>query len=130
MPYTSRTAIETRYGTSFVDYYSNEQIDAGIAAGDAEIDAYVSAHYKVPLGAVPAVLANIAIDMAIYHATPPTGAGMTEQIEKRYENARNLLSKIAKGLVNLGIAEDTPVPTADDVIITAPDRRYNRGLGL
>ncbi len=126
MPYTTRTDIEARYGENLISSYSDSRIAAAVAAGDAEIDAYLSPQYMVPFDPAPAIVAQLAIDLAVYYVTVPNGAEMTDDIRERYNNAVTLLKSIAAGDVRLGTA--APAASADPIVRCGDERRFVRGL--
>ena len=95
-----------------------------LADADAVIDGYVGARYDLPLASTPALLANLAADIArykLYDEAPP------EAVENRHKNALAMLRDIAAGRAKLDIAGEEPAgSTAGEPQIDAPDRLFTR----
>lgn len=95
---------------------------AGQALGDAsaEIDVYVGAQYALPLPSVPEVLKRVCCDIARYRLWEDRAS---DEIRRRFEDALQLLSRISKGEVSLGITDtQTPAAPAAGVAYVAPAR--------
>lgn len=104
MPYCTQTDLVTRFGQAelvqLTDTTGSGQIDAAvvsqaIADAEAEIDAYLTARYSVPLASVPANLERIACDIARYrlYADRPT-----ELVDVRYRDAIRYLEQVGRGV--------------------------------
>ncbi|MDO8838019.1 MAG: DUF1320 domain-containing protein [Parvibaculum sp.] len=82
-----------------------------IAATDAEINAYLTRRYSLPLSPVPLLIENLAAPMARYHLHVEHAPA---QVEKQYEAALRTLRDIASGKASLGdddAAADLPSPS-------------------
>ena len=127
MAYTSKAQIITRWGTTEVvlsadrDPQDGVSDDAAIAAvcDDASsfIDSFLVSKYKVPIDPVPAVLVEIASDIAIYKLSQGQGP-LTVEKRKRYDDALAWLMRAAKG-------EDVGLPGAPDDQKVAHKARAN-----
>lgn len=116
MGYATKDDIDDLYGVDLLVRIADRDRDGtpdadvvakGLAAADAIIDAYLQTQYTLPLPAIPDVLKNCAIDIAVYKI-PLERTSRTEEMRLRYEDALKLLDKIATGKVGLGLpATDT-----------------------
>jgi phage gp36-like protein len=111
MPYATKEDIDNLYGEDLlVRLADNDRdgtpdpaiVDRGLASADEICDAYLSAQYSLPLPAVPGVVRNCAIDIAVYKIALQRG-GRTDEMRVRYEDALALLDKISQGKVGLGL---------------------------
>lgn len=129
MSYATQANLITRYGEreliELTDRAGADGIDAAtvakaLADADAEIDGYVAAKYTLPLDPVPAVLERIACEIARYYLYEDR---VTEQVRRRYEDARKFLQGVAAGSVALGVDASGAAPTASGgPQVSAPDR--------
>lgn len=71
----------------------------------AEIDGYLASRYRLPLPTVPALLARIACDIARYRLWEDRAS---DEVRRRYEDARRLLENLSSGKVSLGLPADLP----------------------
>lgn len=91
--------------------YDSETIENAISDAQAEIDAYLSSRYALPLNEVPGILKRLACEIARYHLF---GSALTEEAEKKYANAIKFLEKVSSGKASLGINEITgAAPTSE-----------------
>lgn len=106
--------MEARYGHDELAARTNRSggsavdiavLGRALADADAEIDGYLATRYRLPLPAVPAALARIACDIARYRLWEDLAS---DEVRRRYEDARRLLESIAKGTVSLGLPADLP----------------------
>lgn len=98
--------------------------DKALADADAVIDMHLAARYTLPLTTVPRVLVNIACDLARAYLYEDR---ITEHVERRQKDAMDLLAKIAKGDLLLGLdAAGTPTPPTGGPAFTEPHRVFNR----
>jgi phage gp36-like protein len=109
MPYATQADMEMRFGadelTQLTDRVGAGIPDAAIVAraladANAEIDGYLASRYSLPLATVPTMLVRIACDIARYRLWEDRAS---EEVRRRYEDARRLLEAIAKGAVSLGL---------------------------
>jgi len=90
---------------------------------DAEINGYLAGQYALPLATVPAVLVRLACDIARYQLSADR---VTEAVRDRYKDSVAMLSKIARGEVQLGVATgQAPAPTDSGIAYSAPDRVFS-----
>jgi phage gp36-like protein len=91
-------------------------VQRAIADADAEIDGFLRGRYQLPLPAVPPLLTDLSLRIAIYKAHTHT---VTEKIRRDYEDAIRSLKLIADGVIRLDIAGSEPASAgALDVIVT------------
>jgi phage gp36-like protein len=89
-----------------------ERVAEAVEQADAEIDAYISKRYGVPLDPVPALVKKLSVDMAVYNLYSRTVMSAPEIRRERYADAIKRLEAIARGTAGLGIAEE-PAPPPD-----------------
>jgi phage gp36-like protein len=101
-------------------------VSAAISAAEEEIDSYVGVRYTLPLDDVPGVLTRVCCDLAMYHMSIDSPS-MTEQKETRYNNGIKWLTNLAKGIVTLGVTDETE-DTKDTAVLStdAPSRVFTR----
>jgi phage gp36-like protein len=116
MPYATQADLEDRFGadelTQLTDRVGAGVPDASIVAraladADAEINGYLASRYALPLATVPPVLVRIACDIARYRLWEDRAS---EEVRRRYEDARRMLESIAKGQVSLGLPAANAAP--------------------
>lgn len=114
MAYATRADMEARFGLDELVARTNRAggttVDADVlgralADADAEIDGYLASRYNLPLPTVPPVLARIACDIARYRLWEDIAS---DDVRRRYEDARRLLEAISKGVVSLGLPANLP----------------------
>ncbi|MEO1750719.1 DUF1320 domain-containing protein [Thiofaba sp. EF100] len=117
MAYATAAELATRYGADRLVHLTDRDGDGigddpmiaqALSDAEAEIDGYLAARYRLPLPTVPALLARIACDIAIYRLLSLRSMGDIEDARRRYEDARRLLEAIGKGAVSLGLPADLP----------------------
>jgi len=121
MTYATQADLEARFGldelTQLTDRTNAGVPDAVVVAraladADAEIDGYLASRYALPLATVPPVLARIACDIARYRLWEDRAS---EEVRRRYEDARRLLESIARGQVSLGLPAVSAAPALAEV---------------
>lgn len=108
-------------------------VPKAVASASAEIDGYLSARYRLPLPAVPAVLVRPAADITLY-VLASTHTRLTDELRTRYEDAIGFLKLLAAGKAGLGADE----PRIDDgtggessgAYFEAQPRLFGRGRGF
>jgi phage gp36-like protein len=126
MHYASRADLERLYGPEIVRILSDirdsddppsedqarvladEKIEEALGAADAEINAYITVKYALPLKYVPPVLKQFARNIAIYHLALHD---RTEEMRVRYEDAIKFLQAIGTG--KAALPPDPAAPVAD-----------------
>lgn len=78
----------------------HEVIERAIADAGAEIDSHLGGRYQLPLHPVPRILTTYAADIARYRLYDEQA---TDQVQRRYDDARKFLQAASKGDVTLGI---------------------------
>lgn len=114
MVYADEAALRQRFGDEEVDAFAQRDplsIERALSDADAEIDAYLGGRYQLPLSSNSAVLVRIACDIARYRLWAERAS---EEVRRRYEDARRFLEALAKGDVTLGLpeAQQPPKPMA------------------
>lgn len=99
-------AFGEREATELTDVAGAGVPDAAVYAAaaadvDAEIDGYLSGRYVLPLAPVPRLVVRIACDMARYRLWREQAS---DEVRRRFEDARRLLEAIAAGRVRIGAA--------------------------
>jgi phage gp36-like protein len=118
MPYATQSDLEERFGAAELVMLTDRSepptgaadaavVTRALADADAEINAYLSARYPVPLSPAPTVLVRIACDVARYFLYEDR---VTDLVRKRYEDALDLLKGIAAGKVSIGPDPDGAQP--------------------
>jgi phage gp36-like protein len=85
-------------------------IDQAIADASAEIDGYLDGRFALPLTDVPAVLNRLTCDVAMYRMQSLRPLHDMADARKRYEDAIELLVRVAHGEVTLGLTPDNLEP--------------------
>lgn len=80
------------------------RIDAAIATAQGEVDGYLQERYTIPLNPVPALILGACRDITIYNLYSRKMEELPETRQKRYDNAVKLLTKLATGVISLGVA--------------------------
>lgn len=136
MPYATPADLDTRFGAAellqLADRDGDGIADAGVIAGalaeaDAEIDAYLAVKYPLPLATVPPILVRLACDIARYRLWADRAS---EEVRKRYEDARHILGLLAAGRVSLGVPEAAAPAAAGGVAVAAPAPVFDAATGF
>lgn len=118
MAYATLADLIDRYGeaelTQLTDRLGLAAPDAAMAGralddASAEIDGYLAVRYALPLATVPSVLLRVCADIARYRLWDDRAS---EEVRRRYEDARRLLERLASGDVSLGLPAATSAPLA------------------
>lgn len=137
MTYSTLTDVETRYpgelaqagpkdATGALDA---DAVDVALAAADDRIDSALrTIGWTVPLTSpAPAWVTRLAIDIALYLATPTVLASQDDfkDRRKRYETALAVLSEIASGKLLPASLDGGP---ASGVFVTSQPRLFGRSV--
>lgn len=136
MPYATKSDIINLYGDDhLIDLLpdnvadADATIDEALQSASAELDAYLSARYALPLKSQPVVLKRPTVDIASY-VLAARQSRLTEVIEDRYEQAIKLARDIASGKAGLGSDEpqiDTGSGTSQSgSFFSANTRKFGR----
>jgi len=122
--------IELSQLTSEIDgEIATDVVDGAIADADADIDGYVAVRYEVPLSPVPKMVQRISTTIALYHLYSRRQnriGGMSEVVQKNYDNAIKTLKDVSKGSVSLGV-DPPPGNTSTSVDdFEADERDYTK----
>lgn len=82
--------------------------EEAIQDADAEIDGYLAKRYPVPFTTVPKVITKFSKDIAAYNLASRQGIDESERDKTyltRYNSAISFLSKMATGIIEIGIEE-------------------------
>lgn len=118
MTYATQQDLLDRYGEQelieLTDRANLGVIDAAVLAqsladADAEINAYLTGRYTLPLASVPPVLTRFAADIARYNLYDTRAS---EQVKARYDDAVKFFKALANGQVSLGL-DPVSQPVAD-----------------
>jgi phage gp36-like protein len=120
MIYAIASDMAARYPNRDLVQLSNEDpsqteidttvIDQALADASAEIDGYLGGRFALPLNDVPAVLNRLACDVAMYRLQTLRPLHDMADARKRYEDAIELLTRVALGEVTLGLTADNLEP--------------------
>jgi len=99
-----------------------------LSDASAEIDGYLEGRFELPLAEPPAVLSRLATDIAMYRLQSLRPLHDLADARRRYEDAIELLAKIAAGELTLGIAADgSEAPAASEAeTVRGPSRVFGR----
>ncbi|MBF6559130.1 MAG: DUF1320 domain-containing protein [Candidatus Binataceae bacterium] len=103
----------------------------------AELDGYLESRFSLPLNDPPVVLNRLACDIAMYRLQALRPLHDLADARKRYEDAVELLVRVTRGEVTLGLAADNlEPPLAQSAVVTQaggdpsgvlPARVFDRG---
>jgi phage gp36-like protein len=85
-------------------------IDQALADASAEIDGYLDGRFALPLTDPPVVLNRLACDVAMYRMQALRPIHDMADARQRYDDAVQLLVRVARGEVTLGLTEDNLEP--------------------
>lgn len=147
MSYATSNDMIARYPNRDLVQLSNEDpaqttvnlapIEQALDDASAEIDGYLESRFALPLNDPPAVLSRLACDIAMYRLQSLRPLHDVADARKRYEDAVELLVRVARGEVTLGLAADNvEAAQAQGAVVTQaggdqsgalPQRMFNRG---
>jgi len=112
-------------------------LSQALSDASAEIDGYIASRFALPLSDPPAVLSRLACDIAMYRLQSLRPLHDLTDARKRYDDAIELLMRVARGEVTLGLAADNiEAPQAAGAVVTQaggdnsgvlPARVFDRG---
>jgi phage gp36-like protein len=131
MPYTSLDRLARRFGSTMLVQLTDRGdvatgvvdvsiVDDALADTDAVINASLGKRYLLPLAAVPAVVADLALSIAIYklHVAMPD-----EKIERDYDQALKDLRDLGTGAKTLDVAGIEPESSGEGGVVTTDRER-------
>lgn len=101
------------------------KIDAAITRADKEIDAWCGTRYAVPFATVPAIIAELSADLAVYFLYARRVDEVPVVRKDAYQNGVKLLEKISKGQISLGVDPVTAPASSAGVDIVSGTRVFN-----
>lgn len=115
MPYASRSDIVEIYGEQALVAADRDRdgvadapaIERALVSASDEIDSHIAVRYPLPLAAVPGILRQLAVDVAVYRLAQ-TADVLTEEVRQRYEDAVAHLRRIAEGKAALVLPPAEP----------------------
>lgn len=113
-------AVRDGQGVSPVDV-----IAAALASADHLIDGYVAAQYTLPLAGIPALLTELACDIARYRLWKDRAS---EQVRQGYEDAIDTLRRIAAGTVRLPVAGGGSAESTGSIAVAGRSRVFTDAL--
>jgi phage gp36-like protein len=110
-------------------------IDQALEDASSEIDGYLESRFALPLTDPPAVLSRLTCDIAMYRLQSLRPLHDMSDARKRYDDALNLLLRVARGEVTLGLtADNLEAPQSLGSVVTeiggglsTTPRTFNRG---
>lgn len=110
-------------------------IARALGSASDEIDSHIGVRFALPLAAVPGMLRQLAVDIAVYRLAQ-TADVLTEELRQRYEDAIGLLRRIAEGKATLvfppvepGEGEEGGEPVDNSpqpIVVAGPERLFSR----
>jgi len=134
MSYASQADMELRFSArELVQLTDRADVPTGEidverlaqAAGEADniINSYIAVRYDLPLTSIPALLVDLACDIARFKLYD---TGAPEEVRGRYDDAIARLKAISKGEAVLDIAGREPESRDDQVYADIGDRVMSR----
>lgn len=107
-------------------------IDRALTAASGEIDSYIATRYALPLPSVPVHLVTVCVDIALYRLALSADV-LTDEIRRRYEDARSYLRAVADGKAALQVISSVADPEDADAVsgprpifAGGPERLFSR----
>ncbi len=132
--YCTQSEMEARFGAAMLVAVSDRAdaptgtidtalISRAIADAGALIDGHLKTLYALPVPAIPPLLRDLALRIAIYYAHSDVAS---EKITADYKDALKILTQISAGIVKLDIAGAEPASSgAGGVRTNEPDRPFS-----
>ena len=111
-----------RTGGSTMDAPALAVLARALDSAESMVDGWVSTRYSLPLSSVPALLVEVACDIARWRLY---GQKPTEEVRARYEDAIDTLRAIAKGSITLPLADGAPVTASGGLASSAPAAAFS-----
>lgn len=144
MPYAVKEDIVELYGSDalavLADRDGDGTIDSNAVAraldeASEEIDLYIATRHELPLSVTPPSLRRLCIEIATYRLAGSDGGVRTDDQRQRYEDAIDLLKRIANGTAKLTLPVDDSLEDDDPTrgqgpapaILEGSDRLFTRG---
>lgn len=107
-----------------------EKIQLAIDDADAEVNSFLAKRFKLPLNlpTLPSPLRRAAVSIAFYWLSERDNQ-ITDEVQKRYDEALRTLREIANGTRDLGLSSDTPVEETNNgrlIIVSENQRLFTR----
>ena len=103
--------IRTRVGSEDTQVTSTDVASIFVTDAESIIDSYISRRYAVPLNPVPALIVQVASDLAIFNMLVELLPSTPDFFQPRYDRAMNTLEMIRDGMMDL--SSQTIVTTGD-----------------
>jgi phage gp36-like protein len=131
MSYITRDDLETLFPDSFNDV-TDESWEQTLASVHEFINGNLSARYAVPLSPCPALIAEVATDLARYELHDNLGGydeDKNKGLKERYDYALKRLASITDGSVKLeGISQLSAVPSVGLPQVVKPARVFGAAM--
>lgn len=104
--------------------------ESAISDACAEIDGYLAKRYRLPLQNTPQVICKFAKDIAVYNLVSRTGIDEGDREKtflNRYNAAIKFLLDVAKGIISIGITEESEGSAANGFKMGSAGRVFSRG---
>lgn len=115
MAYASIDDIVDIYGQQTLEYYAplkpdktvdEDKVETALERASAEIDAYLTGRYNVPLQRPGQQIKQVAVDIAVYRMAPSLST-QTKENRLRYEDAISFLKLAASGTKGIGVGDES-----------------------
>ncbi|MGA2191748.1 MAG: DUF1320 domain-containing protein [Nitrospirota bacterium] len=90
-----------------------DRVEAAISSAQSVVDCALSLLYKVPLTDPREVVKKLTADFAVYYLYQRTGV-VPPEVSQSYDNADQLLSKLAEGIFRIEAPEPGPQFTSSE----------------
>lgn len=142
MAYASWQNITELYGQAALYVADHERdgapdydaVERALQSASDEIDSYVGVREKLPLPAVPGILRQHCVDIAVYRLALSADV-LTDEHRRRYEDAIAHLKRISEGKATLVIPVDPDAPPEEGdlagsgprpIVAAGPPRLFSR----
>ncbi len=104
--YPNRDLVQLTNEDSAAQSVDTTVLQQALDDASAEIDGYLGARFTLPLTDPPAVLNRLAADIAMYRLQALRPLHDLADARRRYDDAIEMLRRVAAGELTLGIASD------------------------